>query len=147
MDIRFAEERDIKEIIKLCALHAAFERAAFNVSNKEELLSKHLFSGSDVLKCLVVEENNHIVGYATFMKQFSTWNAQFYIYLDCLFFKEEMRSRGLGTKLMNRIKTYARTKNCDIIQWQTPDFNINAIKFYQKLGAISKTKERFFWKV
>jgi GNAT superfamily N-acetyltransferase len=147
MDIRFAKEKDIKEIVKLCALHAAFEEASFDVSNKEEQLSKHLFKGSAILKCLVVEEKNHIVGYATFMKQFSTWDAQFYIYLDCLFLEEEMRGQGLGTKLMSRIKSYAKTENCDIIQWQTPDFNTSAIKFYEKIGANSKTKERFFWKV
>ncbi|MDO7173716.1 GNAT family N-acetyltransferase [Mariniflexile sp. AS56] len=145
MDIRFAKERDIKDIIKLCALHAAFEGAAFNISNKEELLSKYLFSGSDVLKCLVVEEGSQIVGYATFMKQFSTWDAQFYIYLDCLFFKKEMRGKGLGTKLMNKIKSHAKTENCHSIQWQTPNFNIKAIQFYQKIGAMSKTKERFLW--
>ncbi|MGY0425401.1 MAG: N-acetyltransferase family protein [Polaribacter sp.] len=146
MQIRFAEKQDVKQIVKLCKLHATYEKTAFDITNKEELLSKHLFDCSNNIKCLVVENDNKIVGYATFIKQFSTWDANFYIYLDCLYFRETFRGKGLGTEIMNKIKEYAISENCKIIQWQTPDFNEKAITFYQKLGAESKTKERFSWK-
>jgi hypothetical protein len=36
---------------------------------------------------------------------------------------------------------------CNHIQWQTPDFNKRAIKFYERIGGISKSKERYFLKV
>ncbi len=145
MEIRFAKEKDVKQIVKLCELHANYEKAMFNSTNKEALLLKYLFDASNNIKCLVVEDANQIVGYSTFMKQFSTWDANYYIYLDCLFFMEEVRGKGLGTKLMEKIKAYAKSKNCNVIQWQTPNFNAKAIEFYQKLGAKSKTKERFSW--
>ncbi|MBL4707385.1 MAG: hypothetical protein JKY48_02970 [Flavobacteriales bacterium] len=32
-----------------------------------------------------------------------------------------------------------------LIQWQTPDFNVDAIRFYKRRGATSKLKGRFFW--
>ncbi|WP_103071582.1 GNAT family N-acetyltransferase [Aquimarina sediminis] len=147
MNIRFALEKDIVPIVELCQAHAAFEKVACDATNKQELLSKYLFHSSSILKCIVVEWDTEIVGYATFMKQFSTWDASFYIYLDCLFLKEKTRGMGLGTQLMRKIKEYARLENCKVIQWQTPDFNVEAINFYHKIGGISKSKERFFWHI
>jgi GNAT superfamily N-acetyltransferase len=93
---------------------------------------------------LVVEKENTLIGYATFMKQFSTWDADFYIYLDCLYLKETSRGKGLGKIIMEMIKEYSKVENCTHIQWQTPNFNKKAIQFYLKIGATAKTKERFF---
>jgi len=148
MGIRLAQKKDIDQIVKLCKLHAAYEKVEFIHSKKKvELLSEHLFATSNMVRCLVVVLNNELVGYATFMKQFSTWDANFYIYLDCLFLKEDIRGKGLGTQIMERIRVYAKSENCEIIQWQTPNFNKKAIEFYKNLGAESKTKERFSWNV
>ena len=33
---------------------------------------------------------------------------------------------------------------CSHIQWQTPEFNKRAIKFYDRIGAQSKSKMRYF---
>ncbi len=143
MDIRFAEKKDLPQIIELCIEHAKYERAEFEQKNKTELLSKFIFGQDSALQCLVVSQENSIIGYATFMKQFSTWDAGFYLYLDCLYLKANTRGLGLGTRLMEKVKEYAKDENCTIIQWQTPDFNRKAIDFYQKMGGISKTKERF----
>jgi len=146
MNIRFAKEDDVNAIVKLCELHAAYEKTNFDATDKASKLSLHIFS-KKTLECLVVENNNKIIGYATFMKQFSTWDANFYMYLDCLFFMEAFRGKGLGTQLMQKIKEYAKKENYHHIQWQTPSFNIKAIDFYTKIGATSKNKERFFWRV
>ncbi|MEP5913610.1 MAG: GNAT family N-acetyltransferase, partial [Flavobacteriaceae bacterium] len=81
------------------------------------------------------------------MKQFSTWDSDFYIYMDCLFMTEESRGFGIGEKLINKIKLEGVKNQCTHIQWQTPDFNKRAIKFYNRIGAESKSKERFFLKV
>lgn len=145
MVIRNVTKGDVPTIVDLCRAHAAYERADFDDKNKKAMLSKHLFHPDDTVKCIVVEFENEIAGYATYMKQFSTWDAEFYIYLDCLYLKEEYRGQGIGKQLMERIKQDAKVLNCKMIQWQTPDFNVKAIKFYQNLGAKSKSKERFFW--
>lgn len=146
-DIRFAQPKDLPRIIELCQAHAAYEKAAYSVVGKIKQLTKHLFESPIIAYCLVVELNEQIVGYATFMKQFSTWDAAFYLYLDCLYFEPSARGLGLGKKVMEQIWNFAKTENCIEIQWQTPDFNEQAIGFYKKLGAVSKTKERFSWLV
>lgn len=147
MNIRFAIKKDIDQIITLCEAHALFEKATYNADNKSVILSEHLFNTANSTQCLVVDNGKELVGYATFMKQFSTWDAKYYMYLDCLYLTKKVRGQNIGHKIMDRIKEYAKTQNCEKIQWQTPDFNEKAIVFYKKIGASSKTKKRFSWNV
>lgn len=146
MKIRFAKEADIEQIIDLCTAHAAYEKALYNKEGKAHLLLDYLFRQQEVLTCLVVLDQSDIVGYATCMKQFSTWEAEYYLYLDCLFLKEGIRGQGIGQQLMRKIKELAMQKKCSWIEWQTPSFNDKAIHFYKKIGARSASKERFFWR-
>ena len=145
--IRFAKKQDLEELVLLCKEHAHYENAGFSLKGKKDVLEKHLFSNIPTLYCLVVQLDSKLIGYATYMKQFSTWDTDFYIYMDCLFLNERSRGLGLGEELMNRIKIETKKLNCNLIQWQTPDFNTGAIKFYNRIGAVSKTKERFFFKI
>jgi GNAT superfamily N-acetyltransferase len=145
--IRFAQLVDLECIIQLCEEHAHFEKASYDRENKSEKLGQYLFGEKPVLTCLVVEYQSKIRGYATVIKQFSTWDADYYLYLDCLFLQPDLRGLGIGRKIMEKIKLLALEKNCQLIQWQTPYFNQNAILFYEKIGAYSKNKERFFWEI
>ena len=142
---RFAKPEEINRIIELCAAHAAFERTEYDAAGKAKQLAKDLFSASPKLYCLVAEnKSGEIVGYATYMKQYATWDAGEYIYMDCLFVDESHRCQGIGEHLVNRIKAEGKKLNCSLIQWQTPAFNTRAIKFYKRIGAYGKSKERFF---
>ena len=64
--------------------------------------------------------------------------------MDCLFMTEKARGLGLGEELVSRIKLEGSKLGCNHIQWQTPDFNTRAMKFYYRIGAKSKSKERFY---
>lgn len=143
--IRAAISKDLPELVELCGLHAAYERTDYEAKGKQEILEKYLFSDPPALYSLVVEHDGNLIGYTTYMKQFSTWDASYYLYMDCLFLREQYRGQGIGLELMNKVKETAAQLQCSHIQWQTPDFNVRAIKFYQKIGGISKSKERFFW--
>ena len=142
--IRTARPEDIEIILELCEEHANYERAVYSREDKKEKLATALFSPSPKLYCLLAEVEGKVVGYATYMIQYSTWDATEYIYMDCLYLKKESRGHGLGEKLIDKIKEEAFKHNCDLIQWQTPDFNLRAIKFYKRIGASSKAKKRFF---
>ncbi|AWX44361.1 Diamine N-acetyltransferase [Flagellimonas maritima] len=145
--IRFARPADIETIIDLCEAHAIYEQTGFSRNSKDFKLGNDLFGNKQRLYCLVVESKKQLIGYATYMKQYSTWEACDYIYMDCLFLKDFARGLGIGKKLIARIKLEAEKMKCKEIQWQTPDFNYGAIKFYNQLGATSKKKERFYMTV
>jgi len=142
--IRFAEPKDISQIIELCEAHAIYEKSDYSKENKAEQLSKNLFSEDPKLYCLVVSQNKKLIGYATYMKQYATWDACEYIYMDCLFMEDIARGYGIGEKLVKKIQEEGKKLNCILVQWQTHDFNTRAIRFYKRIGATSKSKERFF---
>ena len=142
--IRDCQPDDIAAVINLCQKHAAYERAIFNPIGKEENLREALFSEHPKLFCLLAEIDGTIVGYATYTIDFSTWDASQFMYMDCLYLEEKARGFGIGEVIIEKLKQIAMAKNCINIQWQTPEFNEKAIKFYHRIGAIGKDKVRFF---
>jgi GNAT superfamily N-acetyltransferase len=80
------------------------------------------------------------------MKQYATLDAQEYIYMDCLYIKQFVRGLGIGKQLIQSIQNDAKKLGCKQLQWQTPNQNKNAIRFYKQMGGISKSKQRFFLK-
>ncbi len=145
--IRKARLEDISELITLCQEHAEFEQAEYSTPGKEDKLKEHLFGDQPSCFCLVVEMDTRLAGYATYAREFSTWDAGFYIHMDCLFLQPSARSKGIGEELVNSIASDARKLGCSMIQWQTPKFNTRAIKFYKRLGAGEKEKARFYLNV
>lgn len=142
--IRDCKPKDLDTLVQLCQKHADYERASFNPIGKEEGLKNALFAEQPKLFCLVVEVDETIVGYASYTFDFSTWDAATFMYMDCLFLKEETRGFGIGEALIEKLKQIATDKNCINIQWQTPKFNERAIKFYHRIGGTGKEKARFF---
>lgn len=145
--IRRAFPDDIPEIINLCAEHAEYEGSSYTSEGKAEKLSSFLFSQHPRLSCIVAESNNTIVGYATYMLEFSTWDAGLYMHMDCVYLREQMRGLGIGEALINKIIKEAKSQGCNLIQWQTPESNERAIKFYYRMGATSKKKLRMYLEV
>jgi ribosomal protein S18 acetylase RimI-like enzyme len=145
--IRKAREEDIPEIIALCIKHAQFEKANYSPEGKSEKLSKMLFHDTYQLQCLLVESEGKAVGYATFSKECSTWNAAYYTHMDCLYLEEEFRGLGIGEALANKIIQFSKDSNANHIEWQTPNFNECAIRFYKRLGATGLEKLRFTLKL
>ncbi|MEP1780671.1 MAG: GNAT family N-acetyltransferase [Reichenbachiella sp.] len=145
--VRPVKLADMNQLIQLCADHASYEDAGYSKGGKAKELSEYLFSNDSPVKCLVVSDEKNLMGYTTFMKQFSTWDARHYIYMDCLYLSPDARNQGLGKKLIECIVEYAHNERCTEIQWQTPTSNTRAIKFYKQNGADSKSKVRFFLQV
>ncbi len=145
--LRTALPGDIPKLLVLCAEHASYEGVEYNDNGQEERLSKALFSDPPIMECLVIADEKTLIGYATYMVQFSTWNALPYLYLDCLYLNVKARNQGLGSEVMSMIYEIAQARECINIQWQTPDFNKGAIRFYQRLGATPFAKVRFIWQM
>lgn len=141
--IRNCEVSDLPKLVVLCQKHAEYEKAAYSPEEKEEGLKKALFGENPKLHCLVVATKETIVGYVSYTFDFSTWNAATFIYMDCLFLEEETRGLGIGEILIEKLKQIGTEKNCINIQWQTPEFNERAIKFYNRIGGKGKDKIRF----
>ncbi|MDF1694725.1 MAG: GNAT family N-acetyltransferase [Saprospiraceae bacterium] len=142
--IQKPEKNRMEDVVELCSAHASFERSEYNSEGKAKLLRESLSSNHPKLYCLVAIVKDEYIGYITWMKQFSTWDAKEYLYMDCLYLDVEFRGFGIGEALVDHMKDFGKKENIDLVQWQTPDFNKRAIKFYERIGAYGKSKERFF---
>lgn len=146
LNIRRATLADLDELITLFTAHASYEGANFQRSDKfKEDLASLIFKDLTIL-CWVVIENQRLMGYATCMEQYATWSAKKYLYMDCLYLKEDIRGQGIGRTFMQTISRELQARGLSEIQWQTPATNQEAIKFYLKLGAEERSKSRFIWK-
>lgn len=141
--IREIEEKDLDQLLILCSKHAEYEKAPYRSAGKKEKLHSAIFSDPKQFYGLVVEVSEEIVGYATYTFDFSTWDAQKFIYLDCLYLEDYCRSYGIGQVLIEKVKETGQLNGCINMQWQTPEFNERAIQFYNRIGAIGKGKVRF----
>lgn len=142
--IRPCEEKDLDALVNLCEAHASYEKVAYDPSGKKEKLNKALFGGQQKLNVWIIEIEGKAEGFTSYTFDFSTWDAAPFLYVDCLYLSENCRSKGIGAEIMRRIRAVARENNCINIQWQTPEFNARAIKFYVGLGSTGKQKMRFF---
>lgn len=142
--IRKAIPTDIAEIINLCAEHAEYEKIPYEPEGKAEKLSGILFIEDPKIFCLIVENENGILGYATYTFEPSTWDATYFINMDCLFLRPLYRGYGIGEALMKYIAKKGNENDCHLMQWITPPFNVRAIKFYYRIGATSREKTKLY---
>lgn len=143
--IRWARPSDLEQIVELCAEHAIFERAAYSREGKAELLARHLFAPQPRAWCLVADApSGGLAGYATFTREFSTWDAAEFVHVDCLYLRAGARNRQLGWLFGKRIASETLALGIDAMQFQTPPFNESAIRIYAAMGAHRKDKVRFY---
>lgn len=142
--IRKLQLKDLSSFVNLCENHAHYEKSIYNPKGKHELLQKAIFSENPKLNCYVIESGQELAGYFTYTFDFSTWAAQTFLYLDCLYLEPNFRGMKIGENVFEKLKLIGNENNCINIQWQTPIFNERGIKFYKKMNAIGTDKKRYF---
>ncbi len=153
--IRDCKESDLYELISLFEAHAVMENYQYTSQGKYEKFKRLI--GTEVVYIKLIEWKDQIAGYFTYTFDFSTWEAGYYLHLDCLFLKDEYRRKGIGKMIINYLQEVGVKNNCINIQWQTPQSNKDAIDFkgywvyspkisevYKKCGALRKSKIRFY---
>jgi ribosomal protein S18 acetylase RimI-like enzyme len=147
MEIRRAQPADLPALVGLCRDHARFEGAAIREPEPEHLHAA-LFGNAPKLHAFVaVDHDDHLIGYATATVDYSTWQAREYMHLDCLYLIEAVRSQGVGQALVDAVVALARELGIEQLQWQTPQWNTRAQRFYERLGATTEPKLRFTLRV
>ena len=135
VEIRIGEPRDVALITQLIRELARYEKLEHEVAATEEKVAKALFGKRPYAETLIAEVNGEPAGFALFFHNFSTFLAQPGIYLEDLFVKPEQRSHGVGRALLERLAQIAVQRDCGRLEWAVLDWNEDAIRFYQRLGA------------
>ena len=133
--LRNAELRDIGAIVQLIRDLAEFEQLTHLLQVTPEKLRPQLFGERPAAEALVAERGGEVVAFALFFTNFSTFLAQPGLYLEDLYVKPEHRGAGIGRALLIRLAALAVERNYGRFEWSVLDWNENAIRFYQGMGA------------
>jgi GNAT superfamily N-acetyltransferase len=126
---------DVPVIAELIRGLARFEKLEQEVVMTEELLAAGLFGDRPYAEVVLAEDDRRPVGFALFFHNFSTFLGRPGIYLEDLFVLPERRGQGIGRMLLAHLARLAVERGCGRLEWAVLDWNKEAIKFYERLGA------------
>lgn len=133
--LRAAELRDVTVIVQLIRELAAFERLEHLVQATPEKLRPQLFGERPAAEAMVAEVQGEVVAFALYFTNFSTFLAQPGLYLEDLYVRPAQRGRGIGEAMLKRLAALAVERGCGRFEWSVLDWNADAIRFYERLGA------------
>ena len=133
--IRPAVAADAALILSLIRELADYEHMLEQVTATEAGIRATLFSAKPAAECVIAEQDGKPAGFALFFHNYSTFLGQPGLYLEDLYVKPELRSRGIGRKLLAHLARLALERGCGRFEWSVLDWNEPAIRFYKGLGA------------
>jgi len=147
INIRRAVKEDCPRLLELVQELATYERAPNEVTVTLEHFMESGFGEKPVWWAFVALTpypspqaergeipKEKIVGFALYYIRYSTWKGQA-MYLEDILITNEMRGKGIGKLLFDRLIEEAKEKKFNRIIWQVLAWNESAINFYKKYNA------------
>ncbi len=135
--LRPAVAADIPSILDLIRELAEFERDPDSAVATADLLYDALFGRRSVAYAIMAEDDDETYGFALYFFNFSTWTGRRGLYLEDFYVRPSARGRGIGRKLFARLATVAQESGCGRMELSVLNWNVNAIRFYEKHDGIS----------
>ena len=133
--LRAATRADVPVIRELIEGLAEYEKLRHDCIATDALLDAALFGARPHAEVVIAQWDEASVGFALFFHNFSTFLARPGIYLEDLFVRPEFRGHGIGKALLRYLAQQAIARDCGRLEWSVLDWNVDAIGFYEKLGA------------
>lgn len=130
-----AEARDTPLLLGLIRELTEAEEFPFPVTVTESDLRDSLFGPHPAAEALLCLSEGKVVGYAVFYETFATTTGKRGLHLDDLFILPEAQGNGFGRAFLRHLAEIATDRGCARFEWCVLKTNINAIRFYQSVGA------------
>jgi GNAT superfamily N-acetyltransferase len=135
--LRAAEPSDVPTILRCIRGLAEYERLAHQCVATEALLRESLFGAEPAAKVVLAFQDDVPAGFALWFRSYSTFLARPGIYLEDLFVFPAFRGQGLGRQLLAHLARTAAERGYGRVEWAVLDWNVDAIRFYESLGAVA----------
>jgi GNAT superfamily N-acetyltransferase len=133
--LRPAAREDVPIVLELIRELALFEQLEHLCVAREEDLARALFGERPYAEVLLAATGEAVCGFALFFHNYSTFLGKPGLWLEDLFVRPAHRRQGCGRALLQAVATIARERDCGRFEWAVLDWNVNAITFYESLGA------------
>lgn len=134
MKVREAIKNDMPQVLELIKELAIFEKEPDAVEVTVADLEREGFGENPLFNCFVAEMDDEIVGAALVYYRFSTWKGRT-LHLEDLIVKEAKRGNGIGEALYKQVMQFAFDRGLKRVAWDVLDWNVGAIRFYERSGA------------
>jgi GNAT superfamily N-acetyltransferase len=139
--LRAAAPHDVPAIVGMVTELAEFEHLSHQLQLTPQRLHQHLFGERPVVEAVVAELAGAgpgaapLVAYALFFTNFSTFLGQPGLYLEDLYVRPAQRGSGIGQALLRHLGALAVARDYGRFEWTVLDWNADAIRLYEKMGA------------
>jgi GNAT superfamily N-acetyltransferase len=133
--LRAAAPSDVAAIVGLIRELADFEKLTHLVEVTPQSLHPQLFGERPAAEAVVAEHEGKVIGFALFFTNFSTFLGKPGLYLEDLYVQPAHRSSGVGRALLTHLAALANARGYGRFEWSVLDWNVDAIRFYEKMGA------------
>jgi GNAT superfamily N-acetyltransferase len=137
LTIRAIEEKDKDQWLKLWAGYLEFYKSTIS-SEQTELTWKRLINNELKMFGFVAESEDGVIGFTHCLFRPSTWTETDYCYLEDLFVDPNIRGKGIGRALINKVVELAKEKNSKRVYWTTQEFNKTARVLYDSIIPVSE---------
>jgi GNAT superfamily N-acetyltransferase len=137
--LRSAIPDDVPVILACIRGLAEYEKLSHEVVATESLLRETLFGARPAAEVILAFRDSEPAGFALFFHNYSTFLARPGVYLEDLFVFPRFRGQGLGRLLLARLARVALDRGCGRLEWSVLDWNVDAIRFYESVGAQAMT--------
>ena len=137
LTIRAIEEKDKDQWLKLWAGYLEFYKSTIS-SEQTELTWKRLINNELKMFGFVAESEEGVIGFTHCLFRPSTWTETDYCYLEDLFVDPNIRGKGIGRALINKVVELAKEKNSKRVYRTTQEFNKTARVLYDSITPVSE---------
>jgi len=114
---------------------ARFEKLPLPSEEESARLGAMIFDGGSI-EAMVAEKDGSVEGMAIFWEGLgSSFRARPFLFLEDLVVSEASRSAGVGEALVRELAREGVRRGAMRIEWSVLDWNVNAIRFYRRIGA------------
>lgn len=139
LTLRSATRADVPLILQFIRGLAEYEKLSHECEATEEKLEQSLFGARPGAEVVIAFQGSAPAGFALFFHSYSTFLAMPGLYLEDLFVDPAHRGRGVGQTLLAHLAALAIERGCGRLEWSVLDWNADAIRFYERLGARGMT--------
>ena len=133
--VQKAVKEDCEAIMHLVHELAVYEKAPDEVIVSMDHFVESGFGEKPVWEAFVAKEKGIVKGFALYYIRYSTWKGQ-RMYLEDLLVTEDMRGKGMGKLLFEKLIEEGKIKKYSGLVWQVLDWNEDAINFYKKFDGV-----------
>ena len=137
LTIRAIEEKDKDQWLKLWAGYLEFYKSTIS-PEQTELTWKRLINNEQKMFGFVAESEEGVIGFTHCLFRPSTWTETDYCYLEDLFVDPNIRGKGIGRALMNKVFELAKEKNSKRVYKTKKEFNKTARVLYDSITPVSE---------